>query len=256
MKEKKLTDEEIINCLYECGGDLRGCVGCKLKEFGNCDELILEAIKRLQSENERLKKQIDELPKPRKKILANRVYSDTTLKSWTKEQLIEQIRILEHNWSVAEESLNNSVKNSDKIFYEQKAEIERLTEELKNLDWYKMWHNKFKKEINDLTLELETYRPTKLSGNGQCKCSNCNHISWTDWFSRYKGKTLCDECLKEIISKENKQIVKDTAKEIFTELLKDENIEEYERFDGYYDSFIAVDEIKELAKERYGVEVE
>ena len=64
-----------------------------------------------------------------KKILANRVYSDTTLKSWKKEDLIEQIRILEHNWSCAEENLNNSVKNSEKIFYEQKAKIERLTEE-------------------------------------------------------------------------------------------------------------------------------
>ena len=63
-----------------------------------------------------------------KKILANKVYSDSTLKKWTKEQLIEQIRILEHNWACAEESLANSVKNSDKIFYEQKAEIERLND--------------------------------------------------------------------------------------------------------------------------------
>ena len=31
-----------------------------------------------------------------KKILANTVYSDSTLKSWSKEELIEQIRILEH----------------------------------------------------------------------------------------------------------------------------------------------------------------
>ena len=86
---------------------------------------------------------------------------------------------------------------------EQKAEIERLTEELKNLDWYKMWHKQFKKEIDDLTLELETYRPTKLSGNGQCKCSICGVVSWTDWFSRYKGQIICDECLKELLEKKN-----------------------------------------------------
>ena len=68
-----------------------------------------------------------------KKILANTVYSDTTLKSWTKEQLIEQIRILENNWSSAEEKLNNSAKNSEKLFAEQKAEIEQLTEQNKAL---------------------------------------------------------------------------------------------------------------------------
>ena len=67
-----------------------------------------------------------------KKILANKVYSDITLKKWTKEELIEQIRILEHNWSCSEENFNNSVKNSEKIFAEQKVEIEQLTEALAN----------------------------------------------------------------------------------------------------------------------------
>lgn len=103
------------------------------------------------------------------------------------------------------------------LIHRQKSEIERLTEELKNLDWYKMWHKKFKKEIDDLTLELETYRPTKLSGHGQCKCGVCGRVSWTDWFSRYKGQTLCDECLKEIVETEEKQAVKETAKEILQE---------------------------------------
>lgn len=77
--------------------------------------------------------------------------------------------------------------------------IEPLQEQLKNLDWYKMWHTKFKKQIEDLTAELETYRPTKLSGNGQCKCDKCGMVCWTNWFSRYKGQTICDKCLKEII---------------------------------------------------------
>lgn len=65
-----------------------------------------------------------------KKILANRVYADSTLKSMTKAELIEHIRILEHNWSAAEETLANSVKNSEQIFYEQKEEIERLEKEV------------------------------------------------------------------------------------------------------------------------------
>lgn len=80
---------------------------------------------------------------------------------------------------------------------ELRTKVDELTEQLKDLNWYKMWHSKFKKEIEDLTLELETYRPTKLSGNGQCKCSKCGVVSWTDWFSRYKGQTLCNDCLKK-----------------------------------------------------------
>lgn len=80
---------------------------------------------------------------------------------------------------------------------ELQKQVDKLTEQLEYLNWYKMWHNKFKKEIEDLTLELETYRPTKLSGNGQCKCSNCGVISWTNWFASYKGQTLCNNCLKK-----------------------------------------------------------
>lgn len=80
--------------------------------------------------------------------------------------------------------------------------IEPFEEELRDLNWYKMWHKKFRKQIEDLTTELETYRPTKLSGNGQCKCSNCGKVSWTDFgFSRYNGQTLCDSCLKEFYQK-------------------------------------------------------
>ena len=71
------------------------------------------------------------------KILANTVYSDSTLKRWKKEDLIEHIRILEHNWASAEDSLANSVKNSEKIFFEQKAEIERLTGERERVAWQK-----------------------------------------------------------------------------------------------------------------------
>ena len=53
-----------------------------------------------------------------KKILANTVYSDATLKSWKKEDLIEHIRVLEHNWQSALESLNNSAENCKKLHAE------------------------------------------------------------------------------------------------------------------------------------------
>ena len=111
---------------------------------------------------------MDEKPK---KILGNRVYSDATLKTWKKEDLIEQIRILEHNWACAEENYKNSVKNSEKLFAEQKAEIERLKarekiadEDLNNVS--NSWADcreenaKLKEEIERLTEEngrLEGY---------------------------------------------------------------------------------------------------
>ena len=130
MDEKKveLTDEEIVKALECCiKEEHKDCVHCGefVSQFDcmrNAISNALELIHRLQNEVKRLK--------PKKRILANRVYSDETLKRWKKEDLIEHIRILEHNWSCAEESYNNAVKNSDKIFAEQKAEIERLTEEL------------------------------------------------------------------------------------------------------------------------------
>jgi chromosome segregation ATPase len=91
----------------------------------------------------------EEKPRP-KKILANRVYADATLMSMTKAELIEHIRILEHNWSAAEETLANSVKNSEQIFYEQKEEIERLTEDLeKTKDNRNGWRNRAWKDENE-----------------------------------------------------------------------------------------------------------
>ena len=72
------------------------------------------------------------------------------------------------------------------------------------LDWYKMWHNKYQKQIEELATELETFRPTKLEGEGLTTCHKCKKISWTSFgFYHYKGQTLCDKCLKEILAKES-----------------------------------------------------
>ena len=115
--EKKLTVEELLKALRE---DVE-VYKQDFRMFGDYFDInLLEQAIAL----------IEQLTTPRKYILANKVYTDATLKKWKKEDLIEQIRILEHNWRCAEESLNNSVKNSDKIFAKQQAEIERLTGEL------------------------------------------------------------------------------------------------------------------------------
>ena len=90
--------------------------------------------------------------------------------------------------------------------------VDKKDKEIKELegwvDWYKMWHKKFQIEIENLKTELETYRPTKLHGNCQCKCFNCNTINWTDWCSSYKGHTYCDNCLKVVLEDERQQQLK------------------------------------------------
>ena len=161
MEEKKLTDEEIVKALDFCTV-YEDCEECEYDDIAGCRSFLmrnaLELIHRLKNENESLKKQIEELSKPRKKILANKVYSDSTLKKWKKEDLIEHIRILEHNWLCAEEFYNNSVKNSEKIFYEQKAEIERLTEERNEYkDLYETMYRKYA-DLQDKDFNCEALR--------------------------------------------------------------------------------------------------
>lgn len=124
--EKKLTDEDVIKAAEYCASHLDCSTDCPFDNAENltcCTTMFAKLINKLQSESETLTAK-------RKRILANRIYSDSTLKGWTKDALIEHIRVLEHNWASAEESLANSVKNSDEIFAEQKAEIERLTERI------------------------------------------------------------------------------------------------------------------------------
>ena len=97
----------------------------------------------------------------------------------------------------------------DDIDYKEAYYLEReicedlrseLAEKDKDFAWYKIWHDKFKKQIEDLTTELETYRPTRLKGEGQTKCSKCGDLSWTCFgYSKYKGQILCDKCLEEVL---------------------------------------------------------
>lgn len=97
------------------------------------------------------------------------------------------------------------IKELEQQLEEKNNEIKELYDDNK---WYAMWHDKFKKQIEDLTTELETYRPTRLHGNGQCSCYRCeqkigSNRYWTDWCSRYKGHIYCHDCLKEILKEEN-----------------------------------------------------
>ena len=150
MKEKELWGVDLISTIEKCKEFYGGTCGisCPHKVKGSCRQYLMgqilkyiklqkeieatqdELIKNQYDDRHRLMRENEELKAKRKKILAYKVLSEETLKGETKADLIERIRILEHNWACAEENFNNSVKNSEKIFAEQKAEIERLKENL------------------------------------------------------------------------------------------------------------------------------
>ena len=182
-----------------------------------------------------------------KKILANTVYSDKTLKGLKKEELIGQIRILEHNWTCAEENFNNSVKNSDKIFYEQKAEIKLLTEER---DKYKGLYETMYRQYADLREKEFDFEALKKEKNDYVDKSlelqkqvdeleelNAKNLDSIESVQAWRCRFRCEL---------TQQAVKDTAKEI------------YDYADNFFkrDEEMFVDSLKYAIKERYGVEVE
>ena len=67
MEEKKLTDEEVIEVLKNCGAGIhssnRECRNCVLEDDGRCVNNLrkysLDLIHRLQEENAGLKEQVD-----------------------------------------------------------------------------------------------------------------------------------------------------------------------------------------------------
>ena len=115
--------------------------------------------------------------------------------------------------------LNEQDQQIDRL-KQQLAEKDKEIEDLKKWqDWYSMWHENFKKQIEDLTTELETYRPTKLHGNGQCECYKCKQegkqpIHWTNWCNEYKGHIYCNDCLKEILKEEQSSQTQLAIKEL------------------------------------------
>ena len=94
-----------------------------------------------------------------------------------------------------------------KELQKENEELKKQNDDLKSgIEWYKMWHKHFQKDIKKLQDELETYRPTKLTGNGACSCFGCEQKNgfnshWTDWCYRYKGHIYCYKCLQEILKK-------------------------------------------------------
>jgi len=131
----------------------------------------------------------------RNKKIINELQSDLErVSEWNSRNIDECIKYKNEN-----ESLKNEIKNL-------KEELEFVQ---KDFDYHLSLIDKFESQIVDLQKELETYRPMRLRGNGQCSCYNCEKTKgfnrhWTNTCSKYKGHVYCDICLNELLEKEKK----------------------------------------------------
>ena len=132
--------------------------------------------------------------------------------------------------------LDKELAEHEEFTKQAKAEIERLT------------------EVHDRTLKAVEELNAKNHGLEYAKTELQKQVDELKNSKVIECYGLTNGC--EV----TKQAVKDTAKEIFTELLKDENVKINVRIDQWGETYnvacVDFDTIEELAKERYGVEVE
>ena len=121
LVSKDWHDEQVLH-LQEENVRLKDHIIAECKEHREFVMLAAKKVSELENQRDKLQEQVDELTKKRKRILANKVYSDTTLNGWKKKDLIEQIRILEHNWAGAEESLNIQAKNCEMLLKQKEKD--------------------------------------------------------------------------------------------------------------------------------------
>lgn len=156
----------------------------------------------------------------------------------TAQEILDLIHRLKDDYSNLKERYVKVLDLNEKVITEQKTEIERLKTEFKS-DYKNSWRNKFFTALEE-NAELQKQVDKLKAENTEL----------------YKEHTTL--IAGSILQKE--QVKKDTAKEIFTELLKDENVHIDVRLDQWGETYnvacVDFDTIEELAKERYDVEVE
>lgn len=127
MEEKKLTDEEIVKALEHCSNN-RSCEYCYHNDEVGSGEIVcrgrlmqkgLDLIHRLQGENKELRTESD--------IMVAEHLAFVKLAKKADEQQKAEIEKLKCNTKL--DSWKNKFLNALKENAEQKAEIERLTEE-------------------------------------------------------------------------------------------------------------------------------
>ena len=216
-------------------------------------------IEELAKINEDLQKQVDDLSAKRKRILANKVYSDATLKKWTKDDLIEQIRILEHNWAATEEALNNSATNSEKLLYSQGEQIEQLKLELGGyINDQAIWLSKvdaLEKENEQLRAMID-YATKALDKNAESRSQYIEKVKEAfdncccEIKPNHGCSCSCEACLASTAADVLDGILENRTKEIFEKLGKIMHKCNWD-WNEPYDTVFG-QEVSELAKE-YGV---
>ena len=218
MEEKKLTDEEIVKALEHCYHN-RSCEYCYHNDENGSGEIVcrsrlmekaLDLIHRLQDENKQLK---------------SNKFASWKLKFFN-----------------LKDELKKELSEHEEFTQKAKAEIERLTEERDMYADDLYWKAEVRKRedfITELTVENAELQKQvdelKKPINGKFKDNNALNKAYK---SLEKEFTKGSQRLRELQNKENKeqviecygilkgcdmvkQAVKDAAREIFTELLKE-----------------------------------
>ena len=270
MENKILTDKEIVTTLGLCTEHPSQCVhryDCPLRNISDCTYLlqkqVLDFIHRLQTENKEYETVFD--------IYNQRKYRKMFLEEWKKEYQKELDK--------QGDGVIAGFPDSDyvyKRYFEQKAEIERLTAKYRNLEnnyeydhelyrQYELENQKLKEEIERLTEVKNEYSVGYLDGYGQARMEdyyeNAELQKQVDELTDKLGKVLLEIDIDEmLVAKGVEKAVKDTAKEI---------IEKFLGYMGSQQQFCIVDEehktlidcdklfdfVGQLAREK-GVEIE
>lgn len=107
-----------------------------------------------------------------------KAYSDSYLMSLTKAQIIELLRVAEHNFFATEEGLNNSVKAGMEIAekYDRAKELLKLTTNTINYSLHKSCYN-----CNHFTSNRNCDIGKYLYGTGEKEC---------EWEWKHMGKII------------------------------------------------------------------
>jgi chromosome segregation ATPase len=235
MEEKKLTDEEIVKAL-ECCGELDNCFDCpimvemKRRNF-ICREVVLDLIHRLQAQNAEYERKLTD--------------GELVSKEWHDEQVGHAELVIEEQKAEIERLkedrnqlalCNKGLQDGINEYQADNAELGRKNAELqKQVD-------ELKDERENMQAEILRFEDMKFTQE-HCDLYDENE-ALKQWLKRLNADLEYEKNWGKI---QAKQAEKDTAKEILGVILA----KEFEKGD-----YLTDDELHELFKERYGVEVE
>lgn len=121
------------------------------------------------------------LPGFSKGVIGRDMYSDNTLRHMTKSELIELLKIAQHNYEAVLESYGNSVAYSEKLLKERDNGIREFAESLKEY-------------FNDLECSLNRYKGT---------VSLAELVKHTEWILHEVAIQAIDAFVKEMVGEDD-----------------------------------------------------